>query len=263
MFSDTINHPGSQIRSTQPFRFLRHGATTVAWKALGFFAGLGLAFLVGGQSARAEILWYTPTGATTGGGSVSAQAGFTVSTNFVTIALTNLEPNVGNIAQEISGLRFNVSGGTSSGALATSNSGPISTIDTGNGGAYTSGVSDSLTRWTATESGATVTLTTLSGGQPNRLIIGPDDHGGFDPTIGKYAAANSSIDTHNPNILGTATFALTVPGATSSSSIDHVVFLFGSIPGSNEVQGQVPEPSTLLLLGAGLLCLLCAWRKRK
>ena len=59
MFSDKTNYSGWQIRSTQPVRFLRHGATTVAWKALGFVA---IVFALSCSYGRAELLDVTGIG---------------------------------------------------------------------------------------------------------------------------------------------------------------------------------------------------------
>ncbi len=213
---------------------------------------------------RANIIWMTPSGSTTSGGNVQATCDFTLSNNTVSLLLSNLEGNVISDSQTISGITFSVTSAAGSGALTTFNSGNISTIDTGTSN-YTAGVSDALTRWMATESGTTIGLTTLTGGQPNRLIIGPDNMGGFDPNVGQYTNANPSVSNHNPNVLGTASFAITVPGVTSASQISGVSFKFGTASTPESVTGQVvPEPSTLMsLFIAAIVGLFVARRKTR
>ncbi|MFO0950638.1 MAG: hypothetical protein U0835_05690 [Isosphaeraceae bacterium] len=214
---------------------------------------LSLCVLAGpaASRARAQLVFGTPAGSTTSGGSVLANASFTLSNGRVLVALSNLLGNPTADSQQISAVLFSVSGATATGSLASTNQGQISTISAG--GSYTAGVSDPLTRWEATRTGSTVELTTLTGGAPNRLIIGPDDKGNNDPSLGGlYSNANPSItNNHNPSVLGTATFDITIAGVTSSSTVSNVVFQFGTAAGSNLVNGTalsvVPEPSSLLL----------------
>ncbi len=220
-----------------------------------------LAMLAVTSTADANMIsWITPSGSTTSDGSVSAQADFTLSASTILLVLTNLQQNLTSDGQELSGLTFGVTGASGSGSLTTVNLGDISTIDTGTND-YTVGISDLLTRWEATESGTTIDLTTLTGGQPNRLIIGPDNMGGFDPNVGQYTNANPSVSNHNPNVLGTARFTITVPGVTSASQISSVSFEFGTQSTPETVGGQlVPEPSMLAgLLSAAVMGLAALW----
>jgi hypothetical protein len=221
-----------------------------------------------GQSVWAGSISYcTPSGSTTKDGSVDAMASFITSSGGVTLTLTNLLENPTADGQLLSAIEFKVSGATGSGA-STANSGQISTISSG--GSYTSPAADALTRWKLSESGTQIDITTLSGGKPNRLIIGPDDNGGFDPSLGAYTNANASIIQHNPSVLGSAVFTISIPGVTDVSQISDVVFQFGTLAGSNTVIGEicgadpVPEPGTLTLLGFGVagVCVY-GWRLRK
>jgi hypothetical protein len=137
------------------------------------------------QSAQAITFEYvTPSGSTTSDGSVKAKASFTLENSSITLTLTNLLQNPKADGQLINGIRFDVSGASGSGLLITTNSGNISETISADG-TYTAGTSDQLLRWKANESGNTIVLTTLTGGKPNRLIIGPDSAGGFNPVFGK------------------------------------------------------------------------------
>src|SRR6516165_9045176 len=137
-------------------------------------------------------------------------------------------------------------------------SGLDSFLDT-NDGSYTAGVASTLPHWSMLSSGD---LTTLSGQKPNELIIGPDDHGGFDPTVGKYTNANPSISQHNPVVLGTGTFDLSIPGITGSSVISDVSMQFGT-EGYSLEPVSVPEPSTLTLSALSIVVIgLAALRRR-
>ena len=219
------------------------------------FALIGLLTFVTSASVQAQM-FATPAGAFTSGGNVSANANFTVANGHITLVLTNLFENPTADSQLLNGITFTVNNATSSGALATVNSGNISTISSG--GAYSAGISDSLTRWTATETGTSIALTTLSGGKPNDLIIGPDSNNGFDPLKGSYSNANSSITVHNPSVLGSATYNMTVSGVTSASQLSNIVFGFGTTAGSNTVAGTrftapaTPEPGSLAMF-AGMM----------
>ena len=69
----------------------------------------------------------------------------------------------------------------------------------------------------------------------------------FDPTVGKYTHANSSISQHNPVVLGTGTFDLSIPGVTGSSVVSDVSIQFGTAAYSVDAISAVPEPSSLTL----------------
>jgi hypothetical protein len=213
---------------------------------LGVLFVLGL-FAVSVQSAQAITIG-TPSGYTLSGLPVNATASFTLNEGSISLTLTNLQQNPTSIAQLISGITFNVSGASGSGGLTTVNSGLVSTISAG--GSYTAGVSDPLTRWTASQLETLITLTTLSGGTPNRLIIGPAG----------YSNANPSITgVHNPSVLESATFNITIPGVTSTSTLSNVTFLFGSGP----TAVPVPIPGALLLFGPGVAGLIALRRRIK
>jgi len=201
--------------------------------------GLAAVGMLVGTSAYGT-LYFTPTG--------SASADIVLGNGTLTATLSSLVQNPTSDGELISGLSFSVSGATAAAALSSA-SGLISYVDTDSGpnkGTYTAGVASTLPHWDVV---GTVGLTTLTGGKPNELIIGPDDAGGFTQG-GRYSAANSSISQHNPVVLGSGTFVITIPGITPQSVISDVVFQFGT---SGTEVPSVPEPGTVL---AGALLLL-------
>ena len=204
--------------------------------------------------ANASIVTATCDG-TTSDGTVSASAVFTISDGVVTVVLTDLGQNQTSAGQLISGLSFSIAGASS--LYSWESSGILATIATDGSGSYsTTGNASSLDHWNAGLSGSTITLSTLSGGQPNQLIIGGDSMGRLDGS-GVYNNANSSILNHNPVVLGSATFTLNIDGITDVSAITNVNFMFGStgttLPGIVTYGTSVPEPTTVL---AGALLLL-------
>jgi hypothetical protein len=227
------------------------------------FSGVAVVGLVAatmGSPAHAGTITYvTPSGATTGGQAVDAEAVFTTGTNSLTITLTNLEANPTSVVQNLSDLNFTLSNGTNAGFSLSSSSGQEVTVDssrTPSLGLTVTQISSPSTGWELSTSGTTQgTLDVLAAGGagPAHLIIGPPGTGGT------YSNANGSIEgngPHNPFLNQTATFTISGTGITADTTISAMSFSFGTTEGGNVVTGQVvPEPSSLVLglLGLGLV----------
>jgi hypothetical protein len=217
---------------------------------IGLSAFVGIAAILVATAAHAQVLsWMTPAGASIAGNAVNARADFLEANGTLTITLTDLQKNPRSDTQLISGISFNLSGLNGSGAVVTLNKGNISTIQSN--GSYAAGTSDSLSRWQANKSGSNINLNIFSGGQPNRQIIGPDSQGGF---TGAGSYGNPSVFNHEPVVLGSASFVLTIPGITTPSTIGGVSFQFGTDPMSNFLSATVapnsvasPEPGGMAL----------------
>jgi hypothetical protein len=221
------------------------------------FAGrclAALAFAVALPASSSVITFVTPTGATTGGGPVSASATFTTGAGTISIVLTDLLANPKDVAQLLSDLQFTLSGGQTTGTLASSSGQEIS-VD--GAGVFTLGPTVS-SGWALNNNvGGGLQLDvlgTLIG--PAHLIIGPPGAGGT------YSNANGSIagnKPHNPFLNQSVSFQLAVAGVTADSTITSAIFSFGTTEGANLVPGVprtvVPEPQSLALLGLGLLAL--------
>jgi hypothetical protein len=177
----------------------------------------------------------------------SGSATFVAGQDSLIVTLTDTVVDPVSIAQNLSGLSFSLSGGQTLGYL-TSSSGYERSVAAG--GTFTTTTSVVDTKWK---------LDSITGGlflhvlgtptAPEHTIIG-------DPgTISKiYDLANNSIarnGPHNPFLYGPVTFYLSVPGVTSSTTIPDgsVSFFYGTTAANN----PVPEPSTMLLLGSGLV----------
>jgi hypothetical protein len=191
----------------------------------GLLSAAAIAALVSFATSASAVTYQTPAGSNSASdGPVSAQAVFSLSGNNLVITLADLLVNPTSAGQLLSGIRFVEGSASGSGNLTTVNSGLVTTISAG--GAHTAGVADVLTRWKATEAGTTITLTTLSGGNPDRLIIGPANGSNL------YSAANASIIGDNPNVLSSPTFTIAIPGVTSltnlATDISSVFFMFGT-----------------------------------
>jgi len=216
-------------------------------------AAIGLVAATMGSPAHAGAITYvTPSGATSGGQAVDAEAVFTTGTNSLTITLTNLEANPTSVAQNLSDLNFTLSNGTNAGFSLSSSSGQEVTV----AGSGTPSLGSTVsTGWELSTSGTTQGTLDVLGAPigPAHTIIGPPGTGGTYSNAGGSIAGNGP---HNPFLNQTATFTITGTGITADTTISAMSFSFGTTAG-NDVTGQVsvPEPSSLVLglLGLGLV----------
>jgi hypothetical protein len=203
-----------------------------------------------------------------------ASAIITTSNGSILVQLFSLDPNPTSAADEVSGLTFNLSSGSYTlGSLSASS--PNSLIDIAANGSFTNDAA-SITHWGDSLTGtsvclATSTLSCTVGGPPKDLIIGTGI-GGATP----YSASNPSITGKNPQIQYEGDFILTIAGVSVSdpktsdgTQISNVVFHFGTgVDDDHPESGDptptpsVPEPSSLLLLGTGILGAAGAIRRK-
>ncbi|HET6605606.1 MAG TPA: hypothetical protein VFG62_02990 [Rhodopila sp.] len=222
------------------------------------FAGLCAPFLLAFLSltpAHASVV-YTASGAPVTGINDSAKATFTLGAGTITVTLDELSQYSGQSdVGLLSGISFVVgpavsgttlSSYTYSGLASLSSSGTVtSTTDPG-----------SATHWGTTVSGGTVYLATVgtgaAGAQPYDLIIGPNSSGNFSSS---YGSVSHSVINHLPVVLGEATFVISAPGVTSTTTISDMVFNFGTESGQTLTGKLVPspEPASMVVLASGLL----------
>lgn len=217
-----------------------------------------LAFSAGVTHAN-TFTFTTASGATAGGQAVNAMAVVTTNANgTVTIALTNKQANITDVAQAISDFDFVLSNGATSGTLSSS-SGQQITI--ASNGTFSLGATTS-TGWGVNNNvGGGIQLDALGFVGPAGLIVGPSGAGNV------YSNANGSIagnGPHNPFINQNATFTVNVAGVTASTSVTSATFSFGTTAGVDApgTMTSTPEPGTIALFGLGLLGIAGAIRKR-
>ena len=211
---------------------------------------------------------------TANSGGLSAVADVTFGAGTVSITLQNLTANPTSAGQLINGITFNVAGLTNTAGFVnpTTINAPNGLADIAANGSYASGGSD-LSRWDYQISGGNLfTFTTLTGGNPDRLIIGPDASGNFaynGTLTDGYTNANASILGDNPSILGSLTATFTVPNVSSTTTLTNLNIRFNTnettlvpgIPAGGPTPGAVPEGgSTVVLAGIALLGLAAARR---
>ena len=166
------------------------------------------------------------------------------SSNYVNVTIANTLSNsqVTSVGSNISGLYFNVTGYTGSGAALSSSSGQTTDIY-GNLG-FLQGIQS--TGWVASNFGSGLTLCVICAGTQNQTAPEMTIVGGSG--WGLYQNANGSINNngpHNPFLVGTASFTLYVPGVTVDSQFSNVVVQFGT---TATPPTQVPEPASIAFL---------------
>jgi hypothetical protein len=231
---------------------------------IGLLATYAVAFMLAGASAKATtIITFAANGAT-------GEADFTFETNSLTLTLKNTTVNPRDVAFNLSGLEFTLSGGT--GATLTDETSPKSrTVNSD--GTYTDAPGQvngfANVGWVSSASSATgILLDVLAGSGnagPAHTIIG------LPAADNKYDAANNSIrsngphDSHNPFLASSITFTYSFTGGVdANTTVKEMQAQFGTsdgalfsvcnanCPGVNQTGGQTPEPGTMLLTFAGV-----------
>jgi len=212
-------------------------------------------------SADSVTLTTLPGATNSTGSPVNASVTLTVNpAGTLTITLTNHLVNQVDVGQNISDLGFH-----SSTAVLAGFSSNASFVNVAADGTPSSAGSG-FTGWSLSEAfggptgGSDFELSVLgTATAPAHTILGAPGPSGYTNANGSIAGNNP----HNPFINQTATFTLTgISGLTSVSQLSNITISFGTTAGDNVPVTNVPEPTTMLLLGTGLLGVAGAARRR-
>jgi hypothetical protein len=218
------------------------------------FAACALAGVVSlplSATAATQTFFSDPTNTSVGG-----EAVFTPGTNTITLTLTNTLSDLQSLAQTLSDISFNVTGGgavTSPTVSTTANL--IGLSDGSTSQTHTTGTTNP---WTLSASGGGYLFTGLNGGDQTRSLILGNISSPSTYCVPKCPDGLGNAN-FNPFIDQTATFTLGIMGVTAASTISNVVFSFGTQP---ETLVGVPIPAAVWLFGSGLIGLIGIARRR-
>jgi hypothetical protein len=212
----------------------------------------GLAF-VAAAAFMATANATTTYGITEGDGA-TATAAFTFGVDTLTVVVTNTTSNPGSVADNISGMFFNLPGATG-GSLTGASSPTLRTVS--GTGTFTDVAGPTTVAgvgWVFSSSGTQYSVDVLAGGGagPAHTILGNPAYPGG--SIGGNGP-------HNPFLFNSATFVYTFTGGVTAASLPSgVSFQFGTTDGhfdagtctSGCTPTTTPEPATYAMLASGL-----------
>jgi hypothetical protein len=210
------------------------------------------ALLASSVAAQAITISFSASGSGNDG-PLSARADFTTGVGFIDVTLTNTlaASVIRSAGQALSDVSFTLSNAPGAQGTLSVLSGQLGNVS----GGVVSFTSGSPVRFIGMGppppggtgnfqvTGNTILMEAIGGGQPSQMIAPAIANGGT------YTNVNNGFDNFTPYTIGPAAFALNFSDITAATTVDRVVFSFGTGP---DTFIAVPAP----LIGHGLLALL-------